>query len=209
MSRNLVSIRIFVGLTVTTMVACMPPVAPGPCSPAESSASPAGETAKNDAPANSGGSCESGHAADCTAEGDALWSSDNDADFARAGAFYQKACDWHDGDGCARLYELAKLDMPRDEKKLAAIAIRGCEAKSAQCCASVGDHYEEGKGLERDHPRAIAARAVACEGSIWVDCNTIKTLAKKPGEKAAKEVFDQWTASCTKGDQKACEIVKR
>lgn len=207
MDTRLFSIRLFVGLALTT-AACMPPVT-ATSTPEQGDAPAATDTPKSDAPAAEGGSCEKGNAADCTAKGDALASSDKDADLAKARALYQKACDGKDGDGCAKLYDFAKRDTPRDEKKLAAIAVTGCEAKNAQCCALAADRYEEGKGLEKDHAKAVAARAVSCESSFWGDCKTINTLAKKPGEKAAKEVFDRWTASCKKGDAKACDILKK
>lgn len=178
--------------------------APAPAASIKSEAAAAPSTT----PAKKSGTCEEGNASACTEKGEALDDSEKPGDAAKARAYFQKACDGHDGRGCEKLFKYAKTDSPRDEGKLGALLITGCDAKNAACCAFVADRYESGNGVPKDHAKAVAARIISCEGSLPMDCAAVQKLANNPAEKAAKEAVDRWKAACAKGDEQACYAAK-
>jgi TPR repeat protein len=89
------------------------------------------------------------------------------ADFGRAHALFDQACDHRYGRACKALGTLyiegiVAHDYQPDPRG-AVYMRRGCESGDAEACLFYGDFLEQGRGVARDHEKAVTYFHRACE----------------------------------------------
>lgn len=121
------------------------------------------------------GCFEKGHAAESEPSNpDPSVTSDN---YARAAAYYEKACDYDHGAGCrsgGMIYMMGMSGVIQDQSKAIAMMQRSCELEHAEGCSRLGDFYEDGWGMTPDPDLAAEAYRTACDLGDRGACRSAK-----------------------------------
>lgn len=88
-----------------------------------------------------------------------------------------------------------------------------CDAGQASACFSLGEMYEDGKGVEKDLAKAVNLFGRACDGSVAEACAELGRLYKYVDQVGKDEVraagfyaraVALWEAGCERQDLKQC-----
>ncbi|EGF89377.1 sel1 repeat family protein [Asticcacaulis biprosthecium C19] len=154
-------------------------------------------------------------AASCTAYGRAFEQGNRglDKDDTQAAAYYQMACDMGDAVGCVYLGILRDEGRggPVDMGQALQLYDKACKANNLFGCYREGVALVNHAKTPEDVTRGLALLQAACDkdfaaacGSLGVYYHTGKGVAVDP-----KRAFDNYTKSCTLGNQTACRNLEK
>jgi TPR repeat protein len=104
-------------------------------------------------------------------------------------------------------FPCAKGDTP-ECRKWAAFAADACGKGELQACFASAWTLEQGRGVAKDMPRALALYEKTCEGGVAPACTWVAVfrLNKNPGQPSAVRGLLQ--KACAGGDEQACGLLK-
>ena len=136
-------------------------------------------------------------------------------DLALAAAYYLKGCKMDNAKACNNLASLLDEGVPgpngfEPNPRLAFDYFeKTCEMDDGHPvgCASVGEMYMEGKGVQRDYAKARPYLEVGCEYEVAEACRLLGRLYRDglgvSRSDATARTYDEW--ACYFGDDEACQ----
>lgn len=129
-------------------------------------------------------------------------------DYAKAVAFYEKACELRSVWDCyyvGYLYNVG-TSVPQDFAKALAYFQQACDEGSADGCASLGGMYVLGTGVAEDFAKAGELYQKACDGGNADGCAMLGTLVDIRKGAATDDVkaFELYQKACNDGSTNGC-----
>jgi TPR repeat protein len=156
--------------------------------------------------------CEKkGRPRDCDQAGNVLRDGNGTKDDpAKAARMFEKGCEAKDRNACFSLAEmLERADKPDDAKAVAAHT-KACDLGRGQACDVLSKRHEAGRGVPKDHAKAIALLGKGCAAldyQVWT-CTALRDAVDK-NDKDAVKVVDGWKIACAGSDKTACQAYGR
>ena len=148
--------------------------------------------------------CYAGNAAACDQMGKTLY---GDYDHDGAVAWYRKACDGGDAEGCLDLGGTSQ-----DSGESMAAYSKACDGGQPVGCYQLGYIYEQGKGVTVDDSRAVALYRTACDGGYAIACTHVGYMYEYGAKGVPRDITQAmalYRKDCDAGDALGCVSIKR
>ncbi|MEW6403665.1 MAG: tetratricopeptide repeat protein [Chloroflexota bacterium] len=137
-------------------------------------------------------------------------------DLSKAESFYRKACEMGETKAC----DSANLDALKAQHKAVVDAAQtariGCDKKDADSCNTLARAYEDGEGVQKDFPKAVALYRKACDFGQAGGCISLGFMFKR-GHGVEKDRTKEMAAygkavplylkGCNAGHGQSCNVL--
>lgn len=157
--------------------------------------------------------CDKGHAGSCGALGTMYGNGTVKVsrDYAKASAYFTKACGGGDVRSCVNLGEMKATGLggAADPAAAATFFEKGCNEGDAIGCGHLGQAYRAGTGVARDEARATVLLLKACEGGQPKSCGALAALyAQGTGvTKDPQQAAKLYRRACDGNDGESCNAI--
>jgi uncharacterized protein len=155
-------------------------------------------------------SCQAGDDGNCSDLAELYFRGDHGVakDTARAWRISSNACA-SDEFNCHLTLEIATA-LGKDEATLFRLANRACDGGDSDACLDVASRYDEGRGVAKDHAKAVAIWTEGCKDMEDEDyCKHVPSMKKKPVKKAKGDSVKKAPTPATPAPPTAAKAPKK